>query len=116
MFSTRQFEEIQPLVEISFVNLTPGAVGGSNTVGVAGACKLGNAGSSFPATFALGDQIEVFPSAATATNGVVVSGAPTATVGTAEFNFQNATGGSITPTAGATYMIIATRPLPTVVS
>lgn len=109
MFQVRQFEEIQPLVELSYVTLSPGAVGGAATVGVSGACTLGAAGSAFPATFALGDQLEVFPTAAAACNGIVVSCAPTGTAGTAEFNFQNATGGSITPVGGAKYVVIATR-------
>lgn len=116
MFSSRQFEEISPLVEISFVVLTPGAVNNGTTVGASGACKLGNSGSSNPATFALGDQLEVFPSSAAATNGVVISAAPTGTAGTAEFNFQNATGGSVTPTAGAVYTVVATRLVNTLVS
>lgn len=117
MFQQRLSEELSnPLVEISFVVLTPGTVNNGSTVGVSGACTLGGAGSGFPATFALGDQLEVFPSAAAATNGVVVSAAPTATPGTAEFNFQNASGSNVTPVGGAKYTIIATRIPNTLVS
>lgn len=109
MFQQRQFNEVNGLVEISFVALTPGAVANATTVYATGACKLGNATSSQAATFALGDQLEVFPSAAAACNGINVQAAPTATAGTAGFYFQNNTGGSITPTAGAVYTVVATR-------
>lgn len=115
MFQVRQFEEIQPLVEISYVTLAPGAVGNGTTVGVSGACTLGNVGSGFAATFALGDQLEIFPPAGAACNGIVVSAAPTATPGTLEANFQNATGGSITPVSGK-YTVVATRLSNTLVS
>lgn len=75
---------------------------------VAAPFKLGSAAGT-PATFALGDQLEIFPSAAAATNGVNVSASPTATAGTAGVYFTNNTGGSITPVATATYVIVATR-------
>lgn len=118
MFSSRQYEEVNPLVEISFVALTPGAVNnGSTIVGVAaGACKLGNATSTQPATFALGDQLEVYGSAGAALNGVQVQASPTATPGTATFYFSNITGGNITPVGGAVYTVIATRLVNTLVS
>lgn len=116
MFMSRQYEETNPLNELSFVLLTPGAVGNGTTVALTGACTLGNTGSGFPATFTLGDQLEVFAAGAAATNGILVSAAPTATPGTAEFYFQNQTGGSITPVAGAKYTIIATRLVNTLVS
>lgn len=116
MFSSRQYEEISPLVEVSFVALTPGAVNNATTVGASGACKLANATSTQPATFALGDQLEVFPAAGAATNGVNVTACPTATGGTAQFYFTNATGGNITPVGGALYTVIATRLVNTLVS
>jgi len=116
MFSSRQYEEVNPLVEISFAAISPGAVGGTATVATAVAFKLGSSGSSQPATFALGDQLEIFPSAASATNGIAVYAAPTATPGTAEVYFQNNTGGSITPVASSVYTIIATRLVNTLVS
>lgn len=116
MFASRQYEEVSPLVEISFVALTPGAVGGTATVNVNAACKLGNATSAQPATFALGDQLEIFPSAAAATNGISVVAAPGATPGTAVVQFQNQTGGSVTPVGGAIYTIVATRLVNTLVS
>lgn len=116
MFSSRQFEEIQPLVEISFANITPGAVGNNATVGVSQAFTLGAPGSASAATFALGDQMEVFPSATAACNGVNVSAAPGPTPGTAVLNFSNATGASVTPVAGARYTIVATRFVNTLVS
>lgn len=109
MFQQRQSTEINPLSEISFVTLSPGAVTNGSTVYVTGACKLGAAGSAFPATFALGDQLEVYPASGSATNGVLVSAAPTATGGTAGFYFQNNTGGSITPVASSVYTVVATR-------
>lgn len=114
MFASRQFEEISPLIEISKCVASPGAVTTATTVGVSVACTVGASGvGTSPATFALGDQLEVFPSAAAACNGVVVSAAPTATPGTCELTFQNNTGGTITPVAAALYTIVATRlPLP----
>jgi hypothetical protein len=117
MFQARQDTELLPLIEISFVALTPGAVANATTVGVAAAaCKLGSATSTSNATFALGDRLDVFPSAAAAINGVTVTASPTATAGTATINFTNATGGSVTPVAGAVYKIVATRSPNTLVS
>jgi hypothetical protein len=116
MFQVRQSEEIQPLIELSFANISPGAVGNGVTVATATAFTLGSAGSASPATFALGDQLEVFASAGAATNGVNVTAVPTATQGTAEVYFQNQTGGSITPVAAQKYTIIATRIPATLVS
>lgn len=116
MFQARQIEEIQALTEISFCVATPGAVAsGSTTIGVAAAvCTVGAFTGGTPATFALGDQLEVYPSAAAATNGVLVSAAPTATPGTCTLYFQNITGSSVTPVAGAKYTIVATRLNPAV--
>jgi hypothetical protein len=116
MFQIRQVEEIIPLVEISFANITPGAVGNGTTVATVTAFTLGAAGSGVPATFALGDQIEIYASSGAATNGVIVTAAPTATPGTAQVYFQNATGGSITPVASSKYTIVATRLPATLVS
>ena len=109
MHQARQIDEVQQLTEISFANISPGAVGNGATVGVSVAFTLGAPGSASPATFALGDQLEIFPSAGAATNGVQVQAAPTATPGTAEVYFTNATGGSITPVASAKYTIVSTR-------
>lgn len=110
MFQQRQFAEVYPLVEISFAALTPSAVSAGATVGVtATACTLGNTGSGLPATFAVGDQLEVWPSPGAATNGLIVSAAPSATVGSATFSFYNPTAGSITPVAGSKYTIVAVR-------
>jgi len=107
MYQPRQFEEMQPLSELSFsVSFTPGAVANNTTISSAQACTLG--GTTVPASFALGDQLEVFAPAAAATNGLVVSAAPGPTPGTAVFYFQNGTLGSITPVA-AVYKVIATR-------
>lgn len=116
MFQTRQYEEMQPQVEVSFGVATPGAVAsGSTTIGASMACVVGGPGNTSPATFALGDQLEVFPSAAVVANGVLVSAAPTATPGTCELYFQNITGSSVTPVAGAKYTIVATRITPSLV-
>jgi len=114
MFQQKQVAEINPLVETSFATVSPGAVGNNATVSVAVAFTLGSV-SGNPATFALGDQLEIFAPAGAATNGIVVSAAPTATAGTARVYFQNATGGSITPVSG-TYTIVATRFPPNLVS
>jgi hypothetical protein len=108
MFQQRLQEEMNPLNEMSFSVVSPGAVGNNTTVAVSAAFTLGAAGSASPATVQLGDQIEIFPPASAATNGLSVSAYPTATPGTVEVYFQNATGGSITPVSG-TYRIVATR-------
>ena len=109
-FYQRQFAEIYPLAEISFANISPGAVAAGATVTVAATAFTLNApGSGIPATFALGDQLEIWPSAAANTNGLVVSAAPTATAGTALITFYNGTGGSITPTASQKYTIVGIR-------
>lgn len=117
MFQPRQVDEIQAQTEISFGVATPGAVasGAATLVGAGVACVVGGPGNTSPATFALGDQLEVYPSAAAACNGLSVNAFPTATAGTCELYFTNITGGSITPVAGAKYTIVATRLNPTVV-
>lgn len=116
MFQARQIDEVQALTEISFGVATPGAVatGATILVGASMACTVGAFTGGQPATFALGDQLEVYPSVAAATNGLSVSAFPTATPGTCELYFTNATGGSITPVAGAKYTIVATRLNPAV--
>jgi hypothetical protein len=116
-FLQRQIAEIYPLVEISFCALTPGAVGAGSTVNVpAAACTLGNTGTGVPATFAIGDQLEIWATAAAATNGIIVSAAPSATPGTCTVSFFNPTAGSITPVAGAKYQILALRTAANIVS
>lgn len=112
MFQARQIDEVQAQTEISKFVATPGAVGAGLVVNVAAvACSVGGAGAGTgsPATFAVGDQLEVVPSAAAALNGVQVSVAPSATPGTATVSFLNPTAGSITPVAGSLYTVIATR-------
>ena len=116
MFQARQVQEILPLVEISFANISPGAVGTGATVATSSAFTLAASASGAPATFALGDQLEIYPSSGAATNGVIVTAAPTATPGTAEVYFQNQTGGSVTPVASSKYTIVATRLPATLVS
>lgn len=112
MFASRQFEEISPLIEISRTGtVAPGAITTATAVGVSVACTVGTlpSGGASPATFALGDQLEVFPPAGAAINGVIVSASPTATPGTCELVFQNNTGGTITPVSSVGYVIVATR-------
>jgi hypothetical protein len=108
-FNSRQINELQPLAEVSFCTATPGAVGNNTTVGVTVSATLGAAGSGFPATFGLGDWIQVYPSAGAATNGISVTAAPNATAGSVTLYFQNNSGASVTPVAGATYKLIAYR-------
>lgn len=117
MFQQRQFEEIQPFVEISFGVSTPGAVasGAATLVGATMACVVGGPGNTSPATFGLGDRLEVYPSAAAAANGLSINAFPTATQGTCQLYFTNITGGSITPIAGAKYTVVATRITPTTI-
>jgi hypothetical protein len=119
MFSQHQMNEVWPLVEISYTTATvsPGAVSSATPVGVSAACSLGTplGGGTSPATFALGDTLEVVPPAGAATNGLTVVGAPTATQGTCEIVFINYTGSSVTPVAGI-YKIIAKRIAANIVS
>lgn len=105
-FQQKQYGDISPLNEVSQATVSPGAVATATTVGVSVACTI--LGGTVPATFAMGDQLEVFPPAAAALAGISVVASPTATVGTAAFQFTNATGGSITPVSGV-YRIVATR-------
>jgi hypothetical protein len=113
MFQVRQIDEMQALTELSKCVASPGVITAGTTVNVAAAvCTLGTAlggAGGTPATFTLGDQLEVFPSAGAAANGVIVSAAVSATPGTCTLSFLNPTGGSITPTAAASYTIVATR-------
>lgn len=115
MFQQRQSTEVNPLTEISFATIAPGAIGNTTIVAVSQAFTLGNAGSASPSTIALGDQLEIFAAPSTALNGLSLSAFPTATPGTVEVYFQNNTGGSITPVSGK-YTIIATRLPNTLVS
>ena len=112
MFQQRQLNDVHQLVEVSSGVATPGAVGNGSTVGVSVAFTTSGGA---PATFALGDYLQIYPSAAAACNGVNVSAAAGPTPGTAVINFQNATGGSVTPVAGAKYTIIAIRITPTLI-
>jgi hypothetical protein len=108
-FANRQFEEIVGFIEVSVTApVTPGAVGNGTTVGVSVACTL--QGTTTPATFTLGDELDdVIAPASAALNGLVVFAAPTATPGTCILCFQNATGGSVTPTASTVYKIVSKR-------
>ena len=114
MFTTRQETEIFDR-EVSFTAAaSPGAIANGAVATASLACTL--AGTTVPATFTLGDILEVVAPAAAALNGVAVSAQPTATVGTALLIFLNNTGGSITPTASTVYKIIARRVKPNLVA
>ena len=115
-FNQRQINELQPLAEISFCTATPGAITNGSTVYSAVAATLGAAGSGSPATFAIGDWIQVYPASNAVTNGVSVTAAPTGTAGTVGLYFQNNTGSTVTPLAGATYKLVAYRTQATIVS
>lgn len=109
MFQQKNIAEIYPLTEISFANISPGAIGNGTTVFVSVAFTLAAVASGSPATFAVGDQLEILASAGAAINGVAMNAAPTAVAGTAGVYFTNNTGGSITPVASSKYSIIAIR-------
>lgn len=115
MFTSRQYEEIQPQIEVSrTAGVSPGALTTGVTVNVAAAvCTVGFVAS--PATFAIGDQLEVFAPASAALNGIIVSAAPSATPGTCTLSFTNPTAGTITPVASSVYVIVATRIPPNLV-
>jgi hypothetical protein len=106
MFAQRQTEELYDY-EVSFTAAaSPGAITNGSVVAASNACTLSG---GKPATFALGDVLEVIAPAGAALNGVAVSAQPTATAGTAQLIFLNNTGGSITPTASTVYKIVAKR-------
>lgn len=111
-FFARQQDEVNPLTEVSTVTLNPGAVGNGATVSVSVAATLPGGGA---ASFNNGDLIEIFPPAVAALNGLHISAFPTATAGTVQVYFINATGGSITPVS-ASYKLVATRMVNTLVS
>lgn len=108
-FANRQLEEIYCFIEVSVTPaLSPGSVGNGATVAVSAACTL--QGTTTPATFALGDELDdVIAPASANLNGIVVFAAPGPTPGTCFVYFQNQTGGAITPTAGSVYKIVAKR-------
>lgn len=115
-YYARQQDELNPLSEISFVVLNPGAVGNGTTVSVAVAATLDQASGSIPATTLIGDILEIYPSVNSGVNGLSVTAFPTATQGTIQVYFTNNTGASITPLANAVYKVIATRLLNDLVS
>ena len=111
MFQQRQINDVYQLVEVSQTPaFTPGAVGNNSVLGSSQACTLG--GTTNPATFAIGDELEVFPTTVTATNGIHVAAAPTSVAGTAIITFVNGSGGGVTPVSGV-YKIVAKRITPT---
>lgn len=118
MFQQRQLNEIFSFIEVSFsATGTPGALTTGTSGRITVACVVGGAaaGNTSPATFALGDDLEVVvPASAGNLAGMIVSATPSATAGTAVIAFYNASAGTITPTT-AQYTIIAKRVAPAVV-
>jgi hypothetical protein len=115
MLQQRQLNDIYQLLEISFTAAsTPGAItNGSVVSSTPLACTL--QGTTNPATFALGDNLEVIAPASAALNGVQVAAYPLATAGSCNLVFTNNTGGTVTPTAATVYKIIAKRFTATVI-
>lgn len=115
MYQQRQLNEIYSFIEVSQTAATSiGAVGNNASAGSAAvACTI--PGTTTPASFALGDILEVVAPASAALNGVCLQASPTATPGTCTITATNTTGGSITPTASTVYRIIAKRVAPTVI-
>jgi hypothetical protein len=108
MFQQRQLNEIYAFFEVSnTAAATPGAITNGSSVNATNICTL--QGTTNLATFALGDNLDVIAPASAALNGVEVAAYPTATPGTCQLVFTNNTGGTVTPTAGATYKIVAKR-------
>lgn len=112
MFQQRQLNEIFPLIEVSFsATGTPGALTTGTDGRISVACFVGGPGAAntSPATFALGDDLEVVvPAAAGNMAGMIVSATPSATPGTCTIAFHNGSAGTITPTT-AQYTVIAKR-------
>jgi hypothetical protein len=114
MFQQRQLNEIYSFMEVSQTPAqTPGAITNGSLVSTAVACTI--QGTTNPATFTLGDVLDVLAPASAALNGVAVSAQPTGTPGTCQLIFLNNTGGSVTPVAGSVYKIVARRVAPTVI-
>ena len=108
MFQQRQLNEIYAQYEVSnSAAASPGAITNGSLVQATNACTI--QGTTSPATFALGDSLEVIAPASAALNGVEVKAFPTATAGTCNLVFLNNTGGTVTPTASSVYRIIAKR-------
>ena len=114
MFQQRQINDIYQLVEVSFSGtVSPGAITTGSKAVVTVACVVGGAGNTSPATFALGDDLEVIaPSAAGATGGLIIQANPTSTPGTCTIAFFNASGGTITLTSSTGWVIFAKRVTP----
>jgi len=108
MLQQRQLNDIYALYEVSQTPAqSPGAVGAATTV-VVNTVSCTIAGTTVPATFALGDSLEVVAPASAVLNGVEVR-ATVSAAGVCSLIFYNPTAGSITPVASSVYKIIAKR-------
>jgi hypothetical protein len=115
MLQQRQVNDIEQLIEISFGTVTVGSITQVTALSVTVPFVIGSPSSSSPATFQIGDQLEiVVPAAASPVAGLIISAQPTSTPGTAIVSFWNASSGAIAPTS-AVYRIIAKRLTPTVI-
>jgi hypothetical protein len=113
MFQSRQINEIYNLVEVSFATFTLAASNAGTTFTQNTNFVLNNLNSPFSvATFALGDIIELYPSASVGTvGGLVIQGTPTSTPGQLTLAVFNRSGSTITPGAGQ-WICVAKRIAP----
>lgn len=117
MFQQRQLNEIFQFIEVSYTGtVNPGGITTGSKAVVTVACVIGGPGNTSPATFALGDDLEVIPAAAAgALGGLIIQASPTATAGTVTLSFFNSSGGTITPTSSTAWVIVGKRITPTLV-
>ena len=110
MFQQRQLNDIYQLVEVSFATVSPGAITTGSKAVVTVTPVLGSATGTQNATIALGDSVEVIPSAGVGSvAGLVITALPTGvSAGQVIVSFYNASAGTITPTSG-TYTFVAKR-------
>ena len=112
MFTSRQFNELF-LEEVATTGpLTTGSITSGNSKTLTVACVAGNisAVGTAPATFQLGDILEVcLPPDANNPNGLIVDAWPTATQGTCVIALYNSSGAPKNANTTLGYTIVARR-------
>lgn len=100
-FAQRQLNEIYSQIEVSFATVNPGAITTGSKAAVTVTPVVGGPGSgnTLPSQCALGDSVDVIPSAAAGNVSGLLITASVSAAGTIIVGFFNATGGTITPTS-----------------
>ena len=117
MFQQRQLNDVFQLLEVSYTGtVNPGGITTGSKAVVTVACVVGGISNTSPATFTLGDDLEIIPAAgAGALGGLIITAQPTATAGTCTISFYNASTGTITPTSSTGWVVVGKRITPTLV-